>query len=93
MADIEQALAAVPPHHLRYATAWMLYQDSDLPPRAQETLQVEMDEAQEYFTYLEFQTFKATLPLFMEYWDAWALKVHEQRKELGTTENPPPPAD
>jgi hypothetical protein len=63
--------ASLPDHHVRYARAWALHQDADMPDSSREILEREMDSAQNLFGWDEFQKFKATLPGFMEFWADW----------------------
>lgn len=60
-----------PAHHVRYARAWMLHEDSGMPEHCKEILEREMDAAQNDFTYDEFQIFKITLPGFVEFWQGF----------------------
>jgi hypothetical protein len=72
-------------HHRRYALAWSLYRDESLTDDARETLEREMDSAQNLFGWDEFQTFKQTLSGFVEHWANWkrdALKILEQNKRI-----------
>ncbi len=64
--------SALPDHHARYARAWILWRDEGLPEAAKVTLENEMDAAQNFFGWDEFQTFKASLPGFSESWKRWA---------------------
>ena len=59
----------VPKHHARYARAWFLHQDADLSDESRLILEHEMDDAQNNFSWDEFQKFKATLPGYIEHWD------------------------
>lgn len=63
--------ASLPEHHVRYARAWALHLDSDMPDSAREILECEMDEAQNLFGWDEFQEFKLRLPGFVEFWADW----------------------
>lgn len=69
----------IPPiHQLRYARAWELYQDHKLSDYAQRVLEDEMDSAQNDFTFPEFQTFKRTLPGFVEHWNEKMQQILER---------------
>jgi hypothetical protein len=63
--------ASLPEHHVRYARAWVLHQDADMPDSAREILEREMDSAQNLFGWDEFQEFKVMLPGFVEFWAGW----------------------
>lgn len=68
-----------PDHHTRYRKAWLEYYhltrygrpstdfSSDFMRDAYR-LEHEMDQAQNYFTWDEFQEFKRTLPGFLDIW-------------------------
>jgi len=77
-----------PKHHRRYRIAWSLYQDKGLTDEHRLILEQEMDGAQNHFTWDEFQTFKETLPGFVEFWKALgasmdvALKVFQERNGI-----------
>jgi len=58
-----------PIHHERYARAWSLHRDPDISDESRRILEQEMDDAQNYFSWDEFQEFKRTLPGFDEYWE------------------------
>lgn len=59
----------MPKHHARYSRAWFLHQDAELSDESRLILEREMDDAQNYFGWDEFQEFKATLPGYIEHWD------------------------
>ena len=67
--------SALPDHHRRYALAWALYRDETLTNEARETLEREMDSAQNLFGWDEFQAFKQTLSGFVECWAGWKQEV------------------
>ena len=69
--DETTCCASLPDHHLRYARAWALHRDADMPDSAREILEREMDSAQNLFGWDEFQKFKGTLPGFVEFWADW----------------------
>lgn len=71
-----------PTHHIRYARAWNLFQDDSLSQEARDSLMSEMDSAQNYFGWQEFQDFKVTLPGFVEFWDGWAKSARLQIQAL-----------
>lgn len=52
----------------RYARAWDEYRTCFDKSRARE-LEVEMDSAQNHFTFDQFQEFKVTLPGYVGYWN------------------------
>lgn len=56
-------------HHKRYARAWALWQDATADSQKR-ILEVEMDSAQNHFSFAEFQEFKKTLDGFQEHWDS-----------------------
>ena len=58
----------MPIHHERYARAWSLHRDPAMSDESRQILEREMDDAQNHFTWDEFQEFKKTLPGFVEYW-------------------------
>jgi len=58
-----------PIHHRRYRVAWQAYRDPDTPKNCLLELEKEMDNAQNYFEWEEFQTFKKTLVGFNEHWN------------------------
>ena len=58
----------IPEHHHRYATAWSLHKDPNCSAESRLILEQEMDDAQNDFTWDEFQAFKCTLPGFIEHW-------------------------
>ena len=60
----------MPEHHRRYAIAWSLHQDPTCSEESRLILEREMDDAQNSFGWDEFQTFKTTLPGFVEHWSA-----------------------
>lgn len=64
-------------HQDAYCQAWMEYKDCRDPVRKKE-LEQAMDEAQNNFTWDEFQAFKITLPGFVEFWSN-LLKDAERR--------------
>jgi hypothetical protein len=57
-----------PDHHRRYREAWIEYRTNFDEQRKIE-LEKEMDAAQSHFSWEEFQSFKQTLPSFVEYWN------------------------
>lgn len=63
-------IAIMPNHTERYARAWDLYRSEGLSDEAKIILEREMDEAQNSFSFDEFQEFKKTLPGFCEYWES-----------------------
>lgn len=69
-----------PIHHRRYRIAWSLYRDKNLNQDLKKNLEKEMDSAQNYFQYSEFQEFKKTLPGFIEFWDNFYQDSLEQAK-------------
>ncbi len=77
-----QSNKEIPDHHRRYAIAWSLYQDADCSEQSRMLLAREMDDAQNHFTWDEFQSFKETLPGYIDYWEAQAnsLLDHLNRK-------------
>lgn len=58
----------MPIHHERYARAWSLHRDPSMSDESRQILEREMDDAQNHFTWDEFQKFKTTLPGYVEYW-------------------------
>jgi predicted nucleotide-binding protein (sugar kinase/HSP70/actin superfamily) len=71
-----------PLHHQRYRRAWDLYQDESLSPAAKKILENEMDSAQKYFGWEEFQEFKKTLPGFIEHWDNLTKNMTQALKQM-----------
>ena len=63
-----------PAHHRRYRFAWLSYADPDTPSDLLPEIGKEMDLAQNAFGWDEFQTFKETLPGFMEFWRNWSME-------------------
>jgi len=77
-------MSIMPEHHRRYAVAWSLYKDDSLSEQSKLLLEREMDDAQNYFNWDEFQEFKLTLPGFMEHWDGMKEEVlSELEKRFG----------
>ena len=84
MSDQATSISTAPAHHQRYARAWYLFRDmakaGELTATTKQSLQNEMDSAQNHFTFDEFQEFKKTLEGFE---DHWAMGMDRMRKELG----------
>lgn len=72
----------LPKHHERYARAWSLYQDDTLSDEARQALENEMDNAQNDFSFAEFQEFKFTLPGFIEHWNEWLKDTDEAFQQV-----------
>lgn len=58
----------MPEHHRRYAIAWSLHQDPTCSDESRLILEREMDDAQNSFSWDEFQSFEATLPGYVAHW-------------------------
>ena len=52
-------------HEIRYRRAWELHQADGADKKK---LEREMDDAQDHFTFEEFQVFKRTLPGYEKFW-------------------------
>ena len=68
----------------RYARAWFLYRDTSLDDATRQTLEQEMDSAQNHFTWAEFQEFKKTLPGYEDFWTEWATEERDQISSTAT---------
>ena len=66
---------ATPSHHVRYARAWLLYQDQDISDDSRLALEREMDAAQNSFEWNEFQKFKKTLPGYVQFFEKQWLEL------------------
>ena len=62
---------ATPKHQNRYALAWSLWKEPSCSPENKLVLEREMDNAQNNFTWQEFQDFKETLPGYLDHWNIW----------------------
>lgn len=79
--DETPCCASLPEHHVRYARAWALHRDADMPDSAREILEHEMDCAQNLFGWDEFQEFKVTLLGFVEFWADWKSEFLSSRNK------------
>jgi len=68
----------MPEHHRRYAMAWTLHCEPNCSQETKIILEKEMDNAQNHFSWDEFQAFKQTLPGFVEFWKTTSNNMTEK---------------